>query len=154
MFTYSPYSHPCQGRKVAFILYLSEDTWTEADGGLLQVILAIDWLRTLILASDWLRTLILTSDWLMLQLFDTDSLGNPGSVAASLVPRPNSFALFEVSPVSFHAVSEVLSETKTRQALCCWQRSEIELLQIKQLHFAIHHWGTTPVFLHSASGLR
>ena len=109
MFTHSPYSN--QGRKVAFILYLSEDTWTEADGGLLQVILA----------SDWLRLLILTSDWLMLQLFDTDSLGNPGSVAASLVPRPNSFALFEVSPVSFHAVSEVLSETKTRQALC-WKR--------------------------------
>ena len=72
----------------------------------------------LILISDWLRTLILTSDWLMLQLFDTDSLGNPGSVAASFVPRPNSFALFEVSPVSFHAVSEVLSETKTRQELC------------------------------------
>ena len=86
---------------------------------------------------------------MMLQLFDTDSLGNPGSVAASLVPRPNSFALFEVSPVSFHAVSEVLSETKTRQALCCWQRSEIKLLQIKQFHFAIHHWGTTPVFIHS-----
>ena len=82
----------------------------------------------LILISDWLRTLILTFDWLMLQLFDTDSLGNPGSVAASLVPRPNSFALFEVSPVSFHAVSEVLSETKTRQVLCC-RRSEIELIQ-------------------------
>ena len=107
---------------------MSEDTWTEADGGLLQVILASDWLRmliltsygliSLILASDWLISLILTSDWLMLQLFDTDSLGNPGSVAASLVPRPNSFALFEVSPVSFHAVSEVLSETKTRQELC------------------------------------
>ena len=105
---------------------MSEDTWTEADGGLLQVILA----------SDWLRTLILTSDWLMLQLFDTDSLGNPGSVAASLVPRPNSFALFEVSPVSFHAVSEVLSETKTRQALALLDRGqEIKWILSKQLQY-------------------
>ena len=49
--------------------------------------------------------------------------------------------------------AEVLSETKTRQALC-WKRSEIKWILSKQLHFAIHHWGTTPVFLHSASGLR
>ena len=72
-----------KGRKVAFILYLTEDNWTEADGG-------------------------------MLELFDIDEKGNPDKVVRKLLPEGNSFALFEVSPVSFHTVSEVLSETKTR----------------------------------------
>ena len=79
-----------KGRKVAFILYLTEEDWTEADGG-------------------------------MLELFDTDEKGNPDKIVRKLLPEGNSFALFEVSPVSFHTVSEVLSETKTRllPRACC-----------------------------------
>ena len=50
----------------------------------------------------------------MLELFDTDEKGNPDKIVRKLLPEGNSFALFEVSPVSFHTVSEVLSETKTR----------------------------------------
>ena len=72
-----------KGRKVAFILYLTETKWTEDDGGLLE-------------------------------LLDTDEKGNPDKVVRRLLPEGNSLAVFEVSPVSFHAVSEVLSETKTR----------------------------------------
>ena len=72
-----------KGRKVAFILYLTETKWTEDDGGLLE-------------------------------LLDTDEKGNPDKVVRRLLPVGNSLAVFEVSPVSFHAVSEVLSETKTR----------------------------------------
>ena len=82
-----------EGRKVAFILYLSEDHWTEKDGGLLE-------------------------------LFDTDDGGNPKEVVKKLVPHNNSFAFFEVSPVSFHQVSEVLNETKTRMSLSGWFRGK------------------------------
>ena len=78
-----------EGRKVAFIMYLSDEDWGEKDGGLLE-------------------------------LFDTDQLGNPGKVVKKFVPYYNSFAFFEVSPVSFHQVSEVLSETKTRMSLSGW----------------------------------
>jgi len=78
-----------EGRKVAFILYLTEEEWTEEDGGLLE-------------------------------LFDTDEKGNPNQVVKKFVPHNNSFAFFEVSPVSFHQVSEVLSESKTRMSLSGW----------------------------------
>jgi len=81
-------------RKVAFILYLTEDAWSEADGG-------------------------------MLELFDTDEKGNPDKVVRRLLPEGNSFALFEVSPVSFHTVSEVLSETKTRLSLSGWFHGKV-----------------------------
>jgi len=77
-----------EGRKIAFIFYLSRETWTEKDGGLLE-------------------------------LFNTDHNGDPGEVVRKLLPRPNSFAFFEVSPVSFHQVSEVLSE-KERLSLSGW----------------------------------
>ena len=78
-----------EGRKIAFILYLSRDSWTEKDGGLLE-------------------------------LFNTDDNGDPGEVVRKLLPRQNSFAFFEVSAVSFHQVSEVLSETKERLSLSGW----------------------------------
>jgi len=77
-----------EGRRVAFILYLTEE-WFEEDGGLLE-------------------------------LFNTDSDGNPKDVVQKLVPQNNSFAFFEVSPISFHQVSEVLSTTKTRLSVGGW----------------------------------
>ena len=78
-----------EGRKIAFIFYLSRESWTEKDGGLLE-------------------------------LFNTDDNGDPGEVVRKLLPRQNSFAFFEVSPVSFHQVSEVLSQTKERLSLSGW----------------------------------
>jgi len=77
-----------EGRRVAFILYLTEE-WSEEDGRLLE-------------------------------LFDTDSDGNPKNVIQKLLPLNNSFAFFEVSPISFHQVSEVLSTTKTRLSIGGW----------------------------------
>ena len=78
-----------EGRKVAFILYLTEESWTEKDGGLLE-------------------------------LFTTDDRGDPKAVVTKLLPTHNSFAFFEVTPSSFHQVSEVVSETKQRISLSGW----------------------------------
>lgn len=44
-----------------------------------------------------------------LDLYDTDKDGQPAAIAKSLIPSWNTFTFFEVSPVSFHQVSEVLT---------------------------------------------
>jgi len=54
-----------------------------------------------------------------LQLFSTDAEGNPYKVVETLLPQNNCLAFFEVSPVSFHQVAEVLSD-KTRLSLGGW----------------------------------
>merc|ERR1712179_158058 len=41
-------------------------------------------------------------------------------VVQKLLPKNNSFAFFEVSPVSFHQVSEVISSSKTRLSVGGW----------------------------------
>lgn len=56
----------------------------------------------------------------MLDLFDTDEKGQPGKVVKSIIPQQNDFVFFEVTPSSFHQVSEVLAESKTRLALSGW----------------------------------
>ncbi|XP_071381307.1 prolyl 3-hydroxylase OGFOD1 isoform X1 [Centroberyx affinis] len=61
-----------------------------------------------------------SSDGGTLDLFTTDSHFQPQSIAKSLVPSLNTLVLFEVSPVSFHQVSEVLSEDKCRLSLSGW----------------------------------
>jgi len=65
-----------EGRRIAFILYLSE--WEPSNGG-------------------------------SLDLFSVDDRGNPDRVVQRLYPQHNTFAFFEVSPVSYHQVSEVFS---------------------------------------------
>ena len=45
-----------------------------------------------------------------------DAEGNPYKVVETLLPQNNCLAFFEVSPVSFHQVAEVLSD-KTRLSL-------------------------------------
>jgi len=67
----------------------------------------------------------LVPDWSLedggsLDLFDTDILGYPRNVIERLVPQHNYFSFFEVSPVSFHQVAEVLAENKTRLSLTGW----------------------------------
>jgi len=47
-----------------------------------------------------------------LDVFHTDKNGQPADIAKSFFPVWNSFAFFEVSPVSFHQVSEVLAKKK------------------------------------------
>jgi prolyl 3-hydroxylase /prolyl 3,4-dihydroxylase len=56
-----------------------------------------------------------------LELFSSRA-GQPSSVGLSYLPRPNSLILFLVSPVSFHAVREVLSSRKVRYSIGGWLR--------------------------------
>lgn len=60
------------------------------------------------------------SDGGTLDLFDTDKNGQPKNIVRSLVPQWNTFAFFEVSPISFHQVAEVLSKDKTRLSINGW----------------------------------
>lgn len=61
-----------------------------------------------------------SSDGGTLDLYSTDSNFQPQSIVKSVVPCWNSLVLFEVSPVSFHQVAEVLSENKCRLSLSGW----------------------------------
>ncbi|XP_022072467.1 prolyl 3-hydroxylase OGFOD1 [Acanthochromis polyacanthus] len=61
-----------------------------------------------------------SSDGGALDLYTTDSNFQPQSIVKSLVPSWNTLVLFEVSPVSFHQVSEVLSQDKCRLSLSGW----------------------------------
>uniref|UniRef100_A0A1A7XPX2 Prolyl 3-hydroxylase OGFOD1 n=1 Tax=Iconisemion striatum TaxID=60296 RepID=A0A1A7XPX2_9TELE len=69
----------------------------------------------LYLVPPWQR-----SDGGTLDLYTTDSNFQPQSIVKSLVPSGNTLVLFEVSPVSFHQVSEVLSQDKCRLSLSGW----------------------------------
>ncbi|XP_071485533.1 prolyl 3-hydroxylase OGFOD1-like [Diadema antillarum] len=56
----------------------------------------------------------------LLDLFDMDEHGQPKSVVKSLVPKWNNLVFFEVTPKSFHQVSEVLSSEKCRLSVSGW----------------------------------
>ncbi|XP_060109644.1 prolyl 3-hydroxylase OGFOD1 [Heteronotia binoei] len=60
------------------------------------------------------------SDGGTLDLFSTDDHFQPRQIIKSLVPLWNSLAFFEVSPVSFHQVAEVLSKDKCRLSVSGW----------------------------------
>lgn len=55
-----------------------------------------------------------------LDLYDVDEHLQPKQIVKSLVPSWNTLVFFEVSPVSFHQVSEVLSEEKSRLSISGW----------------------------------
>ncbi|XP_029464570.1 prolyl 3-hydroxylase OGFOD1 isoform X2 [Rhinatrema bivittatum] len=55
-----------------------------------------------------------------LDLYSIDDHFQPQEIVKSLVPSWNSLAFFEVSPVSFHQVSEILSEGKCRLSVSGW----------------------------------
>lgn len=55
-----------------------------------------------------------------LDLYDTDEHFQPKQIVKSLIPSWNKLIFFEVSPVSFHQVSEVLSEEKSRLSISGW----------------------------------
>ncbi|KAM9374044.1 prolyl 3-hydroxylase OGFOD1 [Phaethornis superciliosus] len=60
------------------------------------------------------------SDGGTLDLYSTDEHSQPQQIVKSLVPSWNTLVFFEVSPVSFHQVSEVLSEEKCRLSVSGW----------------------------------
>lgn len=69
--------------------------------------------------------LYLTEEWSekdggTLDLFSVDESGNPETIMKSLVPSFNTLIFFEVSPISYHQVAEILSESKTRLSLSGW----------------------------------
>lgn len=55
-----------------------------------------------------------------LDLFSTDEQFQPQHIVKSLVPSWNTLAFFEVSPVSFHQVAEVISKEKCRLSVSGW----------------------------------
>ncbi|XP_006882574.1 PREDICTED: 2-oxoglutarate and iron-dependent oxygenase domain-containing protein 1 [Elephantulus edwardii] len=55
-----------------------------------------------------------------LDLYNVDANLQPKQIVKSLVPTWNTLVFFEVSPVSFHQVSEVLSEEKLRLSVSGW----------------------------------
>nr|XP_012379899.1 prolyl 3-hydroxylase OGFOD1 isoform X5 [Dasypus novemcinctus] len=69
----------------------------------------------LYLVPPWDRSLGGTLD-----LYTVDEHFQPKQIVKSLVPSWNTLVFFEVSPVSFHQVSEVLSEEKSRLSISGW----------------------------------
>ncbi|XP_039258613.2 prolyl 3-hydroxylase OGFOD1-like [Styela clava] len=67
----------------------------------------------------------LTDDWSekdggTLDLFSVDESGDPDMIMKSLVPSFNTLVFFDVSPISYHQVSEILAENKVRLSLSGW----------------------------------
>ncbi|KAL5015666.1 hypothetical protein ScPMuIL_005255 [Solemya velum] len=87
--TLSCHDDELEGRRIAYILYLVPPSWTEADGGALD-------------------------------LYNTDEQGQPKDIVKSIVPSRNTLAFFEVSPVSFHQVAEVLTQDHVRLSVTGW----------------------------------
>ncbi|XP_036201051.1 prolyl 3-hydroxylase OGFOD1 isoform X1 [Myotis myotis] len=69
----------------------------------------------LYLVPPWDRSLGGTLD-----LYSVDEHFQPKQIVKSLIPSWNTLVFFEVSPVSFHQVSEVLSEEKSRLSISGW----------------------------------
>lgn len=69
----------------------------------------------LYLVPSWDRSLGGTLD-----LYSVDEHFQPKQIVKSLIPSWNTLVFFEVSPVSFHQVSEVLSEEKSRLSISGW----------------------------------
>ncbi|KAK7913068.1 hypothetical protein WMY93_013279 [Mugilogobius chulae] len=69
----------------------------------------------LYLVPDWDK-----SDGGTLDLYKTDCNFQPTEISKTIVPSRNTLVIFEVSPVSFHQVSEVLSKDKCRLSLGGW----------------------------------
>lgn len=80
-----------EGRRIAYILYLVDEEWSEADGGALE-------------------------------LFTTNlNNGHPDHVAMRINPKQNLLAFFEVTPISYHQVAEVMStKNKPRRSMTGW----------------------------------
>ncbi|PVD23787.1 hypothetical protein C0Q70_17061 [Pomacea canaliculata] len=56
----------------------------------------------------------------LLDLFDVDEHGQPKDIVKSIIPLQNMFVFFEVTPSSFHQVSEILTQEKSRFAISGW----------------------------------
>lgn len=81
-------------RRIAFIIYLVDEQWSFKDGGRLELF-GVDQV-------------------------DGEKIQSPGEVITRLVPKWNSMAFFEVSPTSYHQVSEILTDRSERVSLTGW----------------------------------
>ncbi|XP_071973713.1 prolyl 3-hydroxylase OGFOD1 [Engystomops pustulosus] len=116
---------------VDFRQWLSEVTHVELDTTVDISCAQYNYTDTLLCHDDELEgrrfafILYLVPDWCeadggTLDLYSTDDRTQPGSIVKSLVPSWNTLVFFEVSPISFHQVSEVLSEDKCRLSVSGW----------------------------------
>nr|CAG8442003.1 2232_t:CDS:2 [Entrophospora candida] len=55
-----------------------------------------------------------------LDLFNIDNLGQPNQIIRSIIPSWNTMVFFELSPTSYHQVSEVLTNSKIRFSISGW----------------------------------
>lgn len=62
-----------------------------------------------------------------LDLFNTNALQEPDGIVTHILPKNDSLALFEVSPRSFHQVSEVLGENFVRRSVGGWVRGRYKV---------------------------
>ncbi|MFH4976936.1 hypothetical protein AB6A40_003645 [Gnathostoma spinigerum] len=65
-----------------------------------------------------------------LELFSCDDSNCPVTVAKKIYPEENCFNMFEVSPRSWHRVSEVLSEEHSRLSINGWFHSDDVVLSV------------------------
>lgn len=100
-----------EGRRVAFIYYLVPPNWSEEDGGTLDLY-----------STDGSCIRHTPSSCGPYHHFPSLPAASqqPDEVVQSLLPKWNSFVFFEVSPVSFHRVAEVMSASQTRLSVAGW----------------------------------
>ncbi|OQV21115.1 putative Prolyl 3-hydroxylase OGFOD1 [Hypsibius exemplaris] len=79
-------------RKIAYVYYLTDPSWSEEDGGTLDLF-----------ESSCVNDVVV-----------------PGAIEKSILPTRNSMVLFVVGDDSFHQVREVLSTRKARLSLTGW----------------------------------
>ena len=84
-----------EGRRIAFILYLVDSSWTEKDGGQLDLF-----------SHDPVSKL-------------------PRKVENCIVPRWNTLAFFEVTKTSYHQVREILSSQHERVSITGWFHGKV-----------------------------
>jgi Rps23 Pro-64 3,4-dihydroxylase Tpa1-like proline 4-hydroxylase len=100
-----------KGRRFAFIYYLVPDDWDSSDGGNLDLF-SCDGMYFFLIESS-------ITNYLFDLIINVENL-QPIKIVKSLTPKQNSLLFFEVSDKSFHQVSEVLSQNKTRFSINGW----------------------------------
>ncbi|KAH9414187.1 Prolyl 3-hydroxylase ogfod1, partial [Dermatophagoides pteronyssinus] len=109
-------------RKIAFILYLVDEQWSDVDGGQLELF----------------ATESTPSSSKDEQQYDQQ----PSEIAARLIPKSNTLAFFEVNRSSFHQVGEILTDRSPRWSLNGWFHSDDVI--VGEQHFLYPQLPTFP----------
>lgn len=114
---------PAVGRRIAFIWYLVDDAWNNADGGRLELFGVYD--RNVIvvatLCTSCLFLFFIINAAISIDLHRDSRTRLPTiDILTAVIPCWNTLAFFEVTPTSFHQVSEVLAQDKERLSITGW----------------------------------